>query len=69
MVRGGWPEKIAEFYTTEGGTPHLDKRHSVFGLLMDETSFAVLDEIAAVETGMMDKPVEDVVIQTIEIED
>jgi peptidyl-prolyl cis-trans isomerase len=36
---------------------------------MDEASFAVLDEIAAVETGMMDKPVEDVVIETIEIED
>ena len=69
LVRGGWPEKIAEVYTTEGGTPHLDQRHTVFGQLMDETSFAVLDEIAAVETGMMDKPVEDVVIQTIEIED
>ena len=51
------------------GTPHLDQRHTVFGQLMDEASFAVLDEIAAVETGMMDKPVEDVVIETIEIED
>ena len=67
--RGGWPEKIAEIYTTEGGTPHLDQRHTVFGQLMDESSFAVLDEIAAVETGMMDKPVEDVVIETVEIED
>ncbi|MDK6621386.1 peptidylprolyl isomerase, partial [Streptococcus agalactiae] len=28
-----------------------------------------LDTIAAVETGAMDKPVEDVVIETIEIED
>ena len=53
----------------KGGTPHLDQRHTVFGQLMDEASFAVLDEIAAVETGMMDKPVEDVVIETIEIED
>jgi len=69
LVRGGWPEEIAEIYTTEGGTPHLDQRHTVFGQLMDEASFAVLDEIAAVETGMMDKPVEDVVIETIEIED
>ena len=69
LVRGGWPEKIAEIYTTEGGTPHLDQRHTVFGQLMDEASFVVLDEIAAVETGMMDKPVEDVVIETVEIED
>ncbi len=36
--------KIAEIYTTEG-TPHLDQRHTVFGQLMDEASFAVLDEI------------------------
>jgi len=28
-----------------------------------------LDDIVAVETGAMDKPVEDVVIETIEIED
>ena len=38
LVRGGWPEKIAEIYTTEGGTPHLDQRHTVFGQLMDEAS-------------------------------
>ena len=56
-------------YDRRGETPHLDQRHTVFGQLMDEASFAVLDEIAAVETGMMDKPVEDVVIETIEIED
>jgi cof family protein/peptidyl-prolyl cis-trans isomerase, cyclophilin type len=37
--------------------------------LVDAESFAVLDAIAAVETGAMDKPVEDVVIETIEIED
>ncbi|MDU7412579.1 MAG: peptidylprolyl isomerase, partial [Anaerococcus sp.] len=24
LVRDGWPEEIAEIYTTEGGTPHLD---------------------------------------------
>ena len=47
----------------------LDRRHTVFGQLADEDSYAVLDAIAAVETGAMDKPVEDVVIETIEIED
>ena len=47
----------------------LDRRHTVFGQLVDAESFAVLDAIAAVETGAMDKPVEDVVIKTIEIED
>ena len=69
IARGGWPESIAEIYANQGGTPHLDRRHTVFGQLADEASYAVLDVIAAVETGAMDKPVEDVVIETIEIED
>ncbi len=69
IARGGWPEPIAEIYAEQGGTPHLDRRHTVFGQLADEASYQVLDAIAGVETGAMDKPVEDVVIETIEIED
>ena len=69
IARGGWPEPIAEIYANQGGTPHLDRRHTVFGQLADEESYKVLDVIAGVETGAMDKPVEDVVIETIEIED
>ena len=69
IARGGWPEPIAEIYAEQGGAPHLDRRHTVFGQLADEASYEVLDAIAGVETGAMDKPVEDVVIETIEIED
>lgn len=69
LERGGWPAPIAELYAEKGGTPHLDQRHTVFGHLADEASYAVLDAIAAVETGAMDKPVEDVVILGITIED
>ena len=69
IARGGWPEPIAEIYAEQGGTPHLDRRHTVFGQLADEASYEVLDAIAGVETGAMDRPVEDVVIETIEIED
>ena len=69
IARGGWPEPIAEIYANQGGTPHLDRRHTVFGQLAHEESYKVLDVIAGVETGAMDKPVEDVVIETIEIED
>ena len=69
IARGGWPEPIAEIYAEQGGTPHLDRCHTVFGQLVDEASYKVLDTIAGVETGAMDKPVDDVVIETIEIED
>ena len=69
LSRGGWPEPIAEIYANKGGTPHLDRRHTVFGQLLDEQSYQILDKIAQVETGAMDRPVEDVVIETIEVED
>ncbi|MEW4355265.1 Cof-type HAD-IIB family hydrolase [Streptococcus pneumoniae] len=67
LSRGGWPEEIAAVYAKEGGTPHLDRRHTVFGQLMDEASYQTLDRIAAVETGAMDKPLEDVVMESIEV--
>ncbi len=66
LVQGGWPEEVAEVYT-EGGTPHLDGRHTVFGQLVDAESYEVLDAIAAVRTGAQDKPVDDVVIESVEI--
>jgi peptidyl-prolyl cis-trans isomerase B (cyclophilin B) len=69
LERGGWPKQIAEAYVDNGGTPHLDQRHTVFGHLMDTASFDVLDTIAAVATDSADRPHEDVVIETIEIED
>ena len=69
IARGGWPEPIAEIYAKPRWNPSPRRRHTVFGQLADEASYAVLDGIAAVETGAMDKPVEDVVIETIEIED
>ncbi|TWT14677.1 Cof-type HAD-IIB family hydrolase [Streptococcus sp. sy010] len=66
LLRGGWPKEIAERYT-KGGTPHLDRRHTVFGHLLDQASYEVLDKIAAVETDFADKPKEDVIITAIEV--
>ncbi|MGT2896689.1 Cof-type HAD-IIB family hydrolase [Streptococcus entericus] len=69
LTRGGWPEAIAEVYAKEGGTPHLDRRHTVFGQIADATSFEVLDKIAALETDYADRPLEDVVIEHVEVID
>lgn len=69
LERGGWPAEIAAKYAEAGGTPHLDQRHTVFGHLLNASSFEVLDTIAAVDTDAADKPLEPVVIETIEIED
>ena len=49
----------------QGGTPWLDFRHTVFGHVVD--GMDVVDEIANVQRGPQDRPVHDVVIETIEI--
>lgn len=67
LSRAGWPEPVAISYVAHGGTPHLDRRHTVFGQLVDQASFEVLDKIATVETGAQDRPVDDVIIETIEV--
>lgn len=66
LKQAGYPEEIVTAYGN-GGTPWLDFRHTVFGAVSD--GMDIVDKIAAAETGMQDKPVKDVVIETITIED
>ena len=61
----GFPYQVQENYKKVGGTPWLDFKHTVFGQLYD--GFDVLDAIAAVKVDMGDKPLNDVVIDGIDI--
>ena len=63
----GYPQQVIDKYKEVGGTPWLDFHHTVFGEITDGTD--VLEDIASTRTGMGDKPVYDVVIETIEIEE
>jgi len=48
----------ADVYATLGGTPFLDGDYTVFGEVVE--GLDVVDKIAAVQCGPMDRPVEDV---------
>lgn len=65
MEGAGYPEEIVRAYTEYGGTPWLDQRHTVFGHVID--GIDVIDSIDKTQTNPADRPLEDVVIESIEI--
>jgi len=56
---------LAQAYIDRGGTLHLDGMHTVFGQVF--RGMDVVNSISNTETGPGDRPVEDVIINTIEI--
>jgi peptidyl-prolyl cis-trans isomerase B (cyclophilin B) len=61
------PEAHRIVYKTIGGTPHLDQNYTVFGEVV--SGMEIIDAIAAVQTGLFDRPVEDVRMLKIKILD
>ena len=59
----------SQFFITVAPTTWLNFKHSIFGEVADDASRKVVDVIAGVETGRQDKPVVDVVIKSITIEE
>jgi len=59
------PESHREVYKTIGGTPHLDQNYTVFGEVIE--GVGVIDSIAAMPTGVFDRPLSDIFIISTQI--
>lgn len=59
----------SQFFISVAATPWLNGKHTIFGKVADDESRAVVDAIATTRTGAGDRPVVDIVLSSVEIED
>ena len=67
MANAGPNSGGSQFFITLAATPWLDGKHAVFGKVVD--GLDVVESIGSTATGRQDRPLEEVVMKTVRIED
>ena len=66
-TRGGQGTNGSQFFITTGATAWLQGAHTIFGVVLDEASEAIVRAIEGVATDGGDKPHEDVVLTSVSV--
>ena len=61
----GYTKKVIDAYKKDGGAPWCDQKYTVFGQVID--GLDVVDRIGRMRTDDDDRPVEDVIVERVEI--